>query len=143
MAYKFKTTEQRSKIMQKIRSVDTKPEIFFRKRLRARGIRFSKNNRKLLGKPDIAISKYKVAVFIDGEFWHGYRWDAKRKKIKANRDYWIPKIERNITRDKKYTAELKKSGWAVIRFWSLEIKKKQEQCLNKVIKVLDKRGFRR
>lgn len=143
MVYKFKTTEQRSKIMQKIRSVGTKPEIFFRKRLRAEGIRFNKNNKNLPGKPDIAIPKSKIAVFIDGEFWHGYKWDAKKKKIKANRDYWIPKIERNIARDKKYTAELKKVGWAVIRFWDFEINKKPEKCLNKVMKALYKRGFTR
>lgn len=143
MAYKFKTTEQRSKIMQRIKSVDTKPEIFFRKALRSKGVKYRKNNRKLPGKPDIAISKYKVAVFIDGEFWHGYRWEAKKKKIKANRSYWIPKIEKNIARDKKYTAELRKAGWTVIRFWDFEIKKKSEKCLNKVMKALYKRGFTR
>jgi len=143
MAYKFKTTKQRSRLMQKIRSANTTPELSFRKLLRANGIKHQKNNNNLLGKPDISIPKSKIAIFIDGEFWHGYKWDAKKKKIKANRAYWIPKIEKNIARDKKYSVELKKLGWAVIRLWDFEIKKTPGKCLNKVNKALRKRGFTR
>jgi len=140
MSYKFKTTKKRSEIMKKIRSIDTMPEIFFRKALWAEGIRYRKNNRKLPGKPDICISKYKTIVFIDGEFWHGYQWKTKKKKIKANRKYWIPKIEKNIKRDKRNNRLLDKEGWKVIRFWEHEIKKKPDKCFNKVIKAIKERN---
>jgi len=126
--------------MKKIRSIDTMPEIFFRKALWAEGIRYRKNNRKLPGKPDICISKYKTIVFIDGEFWHGYQWKTKKKKIKANRKYWIPKIEKNIKRDKRNNRLLDKEGWKVIRFWEHEIKKKPDKCFNKVIKAIKERN---
>lgn len=136
MAYKFKTTKERSQIMKKIKGVDTTPEIFFRKALWAEGIRYRKNNKKLPGKPDICISRHKVVVFIDGEFWHGYKWAKKKKKIKANRKYWIPKIEKNIVRDKKNNRLLRKDGWKVLRFWEHEIKKNPDKCLRKALKAI-------
>jgi len=139
MVYEFDTTEQRSKIMQKIRSTETTPEIVLRKLLWSQGIRYMKNYNKLPGKPDIAISKCKVAVFIDGEFWHGYNWKEKKDKIKANRDYWIPKIERNMARDRKYSRQLRKLGWAVFRFWETDIKKNPEKCLKKIMRAVEKR----
>lgn len=139
MAYEFDTTEQRSKIMQKIRSTETTPEIMFRKLLWAQGVRYRKNNKKLPGKPDISISRCKVAIFIDGEFWHGYNWEEKKKKIKANRDYWIPKIERNIARDKKYNRQLRRQGWSVLRFWGSGVKKHPEKCLRKVMRAIERR----
>lgn len=139
MAYKFDTTEQRSKIMQKIRSTETTPEIMFRKFLWAQGVRYRKNNKKLPGKPDISISRCKVAIFIDGEFWHGYNWEEKKKKIKANRGYWIPKIERNIARDKKYNRQLRRQGWSVLRFWGQDVKKNPEKCLRRVMRAIEKR----
>lgn len=137
MPYKFETSIQRSELMQKIRSINTKPEITFRKSLWAIGIRYRKNNAKLPGKPDITILKHKIAVFIDGEFWHGFDWKNKKNKIKANRDYWIPKIERNMQRDRNNKLLLGKDGWKVLRFWEAEIKKKPEECLRKVLKLVD------
>ncbi len=105
----------------------------------AQGIRYRKNNKKLTGKPDISISRCKVAIFIDGEFWHGYNWEEKKKKIKANRDYWIPKIERNIARDKKHNRQLRKQGWSVLRFWGSGVKKNPEKCLRKVMRAIERR----
>lgn len=140
MPYKFETTKQRSELMQKIRSIDTKPETLFRKSLWAKGIRYKKNNRKLPGKPDISISKQKIAIFIDGEFWHGFDWENKKQKIKANRDYWIPKIEKNIERDRNYKILLENDGWTVLRLWESEIKKKPSECLERVSALINSEG---
>lgn len=85
------------------------------------------------------LNKFKIAIFIDGEFWHGYNWKEKRKAIKSNRDYWIPKIERNILRDKKNTKILRKEGWIVLRFWQRNIDKKIDKCTEKVQRALEKR----
>ena len=137
MPYKFETTKERSELMQKIRSIDTKPEIQFRKSLWAKGVRYRKNNRRLPGNPDICISKQRIAIFIDGEFWHGFDWENKKQKIKANSDYWIPKIERNIERDKKHKMLLENDGWTVLRFWEREIKKKPTECLEIVLALVN------
>lgn len=137
MAYKFNTSKKRSKIMRKIKSKNTKPEIKFRKKLWAKGIRYRINDKRYPGKPDIVIPKHKIAIFIDGEFWHGYNWKEKREKIKSHRDYWIPKIEKNIKRDKKYTKELKTMGWTVVRFWENEIKKGIDSCINKTMEIIN------
>lgn len=133
----FYTTKTRSKQMSKIRGKDTKPEIKFRKALWHLGYRYRKNYKKLIGKPDIVLQKYKTVIFIDGEFWHGYQWNEKKGKIKSNRDFWIPKIERNIQRDKEVNRALKEKGYKVFRFWQHEIKKQLHSCLSEVIKHLE------
>ena len=81
LPYSFNTTEERSNIMKKIKSKDTEPEVRLAKELWKRGIRYRKNYSLLPGKPDIAITKYKIAVFVDGEFWHGYNWEEKKEKL--------------------------------------------------------------
>ena len=129
----FTTTKERSKLMSKIRGKDTKPELSLRKALWAKGIRYRKNYKKLEGNPDIYISKAKLAIFIDGEFWHGYNWEEKKQKIKSNREYWIPKIERNMVRDQENAQKLEYAGITVLRFWEHEIKKDLEGCLARVI----------
>ena len=138
MVYKFVTTKKRSELMSKIRSNNTSPEVVLRKKLWGAGVRFNRKPSKLPGKPDIVISKHNVIVFIDGEFWHGYDWKKKKKKIKANRGYWIPKIERNVLRDKKANKELRKNGWKVVRFWEHQIKKDTAKCLKKIYKLMEK-----
>lgn len=125
--------EQRHTTMSHIKSKDTKIEIILRKALWKNGIRYRKNYKKLPGTPDIAITKYKIAVFCDSEFFHGYNWDEKRKKLKSNREYWINKIERNMQRDRLNEQELKFLGWTVIRFWGFEINKNTDECV-KIIK---------
>lgn len=133
MSYDFNTTEERSKIMSSIGSKDTEPEIKLRKALWHKGYRYRKNYKELPGTPDIAITKYKLAIFVDGEFWHGYNWEEKKKKISKNRDYWIPKIEKNIERDKKFKQELEKMGWVVMRFWAEnEVNENLEKCIKKI-----------
>ena len=133
----FYTTPARSQLMAKIRSKDTKPEQKIRKFLWGVGIRYRKNVKGLPGTPDIIIPKYKLVIFVDGEFWHGYNWDEKKKKIKSNKKFWIPKIERNIQRDMEHNRFYRKNGWTVMRFWENEIKKEFSVCVQKVLEHID------
>ena len=132
----FYTTKQRSELMGKIKSQNTKPELKLKKALWNLGYRYRKNVKKLPGSPDIVFSKHQLAIFVDGEFWHGYNWSDKKTRIKTNREFWIPKIERNIQRDKLNNKLLINDGWHVIRFWEHELKKDFEGCLKKVIVYL-------
>ncbi|KGH52521.1 very short patch repair endonuclease [Oenococcus oeni] len=127
--------EYRSKMMSKIRSTGGRAETMLSKALWHSGVRYRRNYKKLPGKPDIAITKYKIAVFIDGEFWHGYDWEnQKKKRIHTHREYWIPKIEGNMVRDRKQEKELNAMGWTVIRFWERhEVLKDLDACVEKVI----------
>lgn len=134
----FYTTKARSKHMSKIRGQNTKPEVRFRKALWTRGFRYRMNYKKLIGKPDIVFKKYKTVVFVDGEFWHGHNWEEKKHKIKSNRGFWIPKIERNMQRDREVNKTLEEMGYTVFRFWCNELKKDFELCLEKVISHLEK-----
>ena len=115
--------------MQAIKSKDTSIELSLRKALWKKGIRYRKNYKKLPGKPDIALTKHKIAVFCDSDFWHGFEWEERKKRIKSNQEYWIPKIERNMERDREVDSELQKMGWTVIRFWEWQIKKHLDQCV--------------
>jgi DNA mismatch endonuclease (patch repair protein) len=119
----FTTTKARSKAMAKIRGKNTKSEILLRKALWGLGIRYRKNDPRLPGKPDIVIQKYRLVIFIDGEFWHGYNWEKKKPTIKSNPEFWIAKIERNMQRDRLNNQLLLEKGWYVLRFWDQEIKK--------------------
>ena len=123
MNIKFKTTPSKGKQMAKVHSTNGQDELVIRKRLWHEGIRYRTNYKKLPGKPDIAITKYKIAVFIDGEFWHGYQWDKRKPRLKRNRDYWIKKIEYNMKHDQQVNDELKKMGWTVLRYWSKPVLK--------------------
>ncbi|WP_228236731.1 very short patch repair endonuclease [Allomuricauda sp. M10] len=129
----FYTTPERSKIMGKIRGKNTKPELAFRKALWEAGYRYRINYKKLIGKPDIALKKYKTVIFIDGEFWHGYNWEERKDKVKTNREFWIAKIERNIQRDEEVNQALDEMGYKVFRFWETEVKKNLNECLEEVL----------
>ncbi len=133
----FYTTPERSKIMGKIRGKNTKPELAFRKALYATGYRYRIDYKKLIGRPDIVLKKYKTVIFIDGEYWHGHNWEERKKKIKTNREFWIPKLERNMQRDKEVNKELDRLGYKVFRFWEKEVKTELEICLKKVIAHLE------
>ena len=98
---KLETTESISKRMANVSLKGGPSETALAKILWNKGIRYRKNYKALPGSPDIAITKYKVAVFVDGEFWHGEDWENRKKKLKRNREYWIEKIEENISRDKR------------------------------------------
>ena len=133
------TPEQRRKNMQHIKSKDTSIEIALRKALWKKGYRYRKNFKGLPGKPDIAITKYKIAIFCDGEFFHGKDWEVKKPKLmnSKNSDYWISKIERNMERDHENEQKLLFMGWTVIRFWGKEILKNTDEC----IKVIEETIF--
>ncbi|MGB3144361.1 MAG: very short patch repair endonuclease [Maribacter sp.] len=133
----FYTTPKRSEIMSKIRGKNTKPELAFRKALYAEGYRYRIDYKKLIGKPDIALPKYKTVIFIDGEYWHGKNWEERKPKIKTNREFWIAKFERNIQRDKEVNKALKEKGYTVFRFWETEIKKELNSCLATVTRHLE------
>ena len=133
------TPEQRHKNMQAVKNKNTKIEVLLRKELWSRGLRYQKNSKKVFGKPDIVFIGKKVAVFCDSEFFHGYDWKNKQKEIKSNRDFWIPKIERNMQRDKEVNETLEKSGWTVLRFWGNDIKKNVDDCADKIETALGDR----
>jgi DNA mismatch endonuclease (patch repair protein) len=136
------TPEQRHKCMSHIRSSDTKPEIFFRKALWKWGIRYRKNVKNLFGTPDIAIKKYKIVIFIDGDFWHGLDWEkrhfaSQEKLLLSYSEYWQKKIRRNIERDNEVKKFYRKQKWTIIRFRSSDIEKKLNTCIIKTIKKIN------
>ncbi len=125
--------------MRSNKSKDTKPELMLRKELWSRGMRYRKNYKALPGKPDMVFLRAKLAVFVDGKMWHGYDWEHQKNDFKSNRDFWIPKIERNIERDLKVNQILNEQGWQVVRFWDFEIKKNVVACADKIEQAYSKR----
>ena len=130
------TPEQRRKNMQAVKNKDSQIELLLRNELWTRGLRYRKNVNRIYGKPDIVFIGKKVAVFCDSEFWHGYNWEERKKDFKSHREFWIPKIERNMERDAEVTARLESEGWTVIRFWGNEIKKNTAQCADIIEKAV-------
>jgi DNA mismatch endonuclease (patch repair protein) len=126
--------EKTKKNMQKIHSKDTSIEVLLRKKLWNDGYRYRKNYKKLPGSPDIAITKYKVAVFCDGEFFHGKDWSKLKERLEKGKNpkYWIAHIEENMERDRKVERELHALGWTVIRFWGKDIQKDLDGCVRTI-----------
>lgn len=137
---KLPTTPEVSKRMANVSLKGGKAETVLAKRLWHLGYRYRLNYRKLPGSPDIALTRYKVAVFVDGEFWHGQNWEVRKTKLKSNRDYWIEKIEENIARDKRNNDELEKAGWRVVRFWEKDALKHTDECVEAVVSLLNERA---
>ena len=130
------TPEQRRKNMQAVKNKDSQIELLLRKELWSRGIRYRKNLTKIFGKPDIVFIGKKIAIFCDSEFWHGYNWEERKNDFKSHQEFWIPKIERNIERDKEVNMKLESEGWIVLRFWGNEIKKNTAQCADIIEKAV-------
>ena len=126
------TPEQRRRNMQAVKSKDSKIEVTLRNELHRKGYRYRKNCRTVFGNPDIAFVREKIAVFCDSEFWHGHDWENRKADFKSKRDFWIPKIERNIERDKEVTARLESEGYIVLRFWGKQIKKELGAVINEI-----------
>lgn len=128
------TVDQRHKNMSNIRCKDTKIECTLRKELWKNGIRYRKNYAKLPGKPDVAIIKYKIAIFCDSEFFHGKDWEVLKPVLRKGRnpDFWIEKIGKNIVRDDEVNKRLSYMGWTVIRFWGKDILKNPAECVQVV-----------
>ncbi len=133
------TPEQRHKNMQHVRNKDSEIELLLRKELWRRGLHYRKNVKSISGCPDIAFKGLKIAVFCDSEFWHGFDWEHRKYDIKSNRDFWIRKIERNISRDKEVNEILSSGGWTVLRFWGKDIKKNLFKCADTVEKYVKER----
>lgn len=129
------TPKQRSFNMSQVKSTNTKPELFAFTLLDKFDIKYEKHF-KIYGKPDIAFPEKKVAVFINGEFWHGRNYKSEKDKYK---DFWIEKIQKNIVRDKKNYRLLKNEGWIVVKIWDKDIKKHTRRELNKIMRSIDMR----
>lgn len=134
-----KTSEQISYNMRMVKNKDSDIEQILRKELWNRGIRYRKNVRRIYGNPDIVFIGLKIAVFCDSEFWHGYNWEERKNDFKSNRDFWIPKIERNMERDIEVNEKLRSEGWTVLRFWGKEIKKETCRCADIIEKAIKER----
>jgi len=133
----FSTSPSRSKVMSKIRGVNTKPELRLRKALWAHGLRFRIHPKYVPGLPDIYIAKYRLVIFVDGDFWHGYQWDLTKVRLKTNINFWIAKIERNIQRDAYINSVLTGRGYTVMRFWEHDIKSALDKCVNQVLLYIE------
>jgi DNA mismatch endonuclease (patch repair protein) len=119
--------------MSRIKGKDTGLEMRVRSELHRRGLRFRKNVKDSPGKPDIVLSSARVVVFVDGDFWHGYRFPAWRYKVS---DFWKRKIEANRDRDQRNFRKLRAQGWTVIRIWQHEVERDLGRCLSKVTKAV-------
>ena len=131
------TESQRSYCMSRIRGKDTSIEKMLSRALWHRGLRFRKNSSAIYGHPDISIRKYKIAIFCDGDFWHGYDWENRKEDIKSNRDYWIPKIERNIAKDEETNHVLTAMGYHVIRVWEHEIRNSLPDVVSMIVRTIE------
>ena len=131
------TPTQRSRNMAKIKSKNTKAERVLRLALWHRGIRYRKNWRKLPGSPDIVITKYKIAILVDGDFWHARGHEkAPGEQIGTHKDYWTNKLARNVERDKEVNDQLTQAGWLVLRFWESDIKRDLDSVIAEIMKYL-------
>ncbi len=128
----YDTDAATSKRMSNVKLKRGEVEVVLAKRIWHEGYRYRLNYKKLPGSPDIAIQKYHIAVFIDGEFWHGYDWDNRKSKLKRNREYWIEKIEENMARDLRVDKELIAKGWTPLHFWSKEVQKNLDGCMSTI-----------
>ncbi len=125
------TPVQRRRNMQHIKAENTSIELLLRKALWEKGYRYRKNYKALPGHPDIALTKYKIAIFCDGEFFHGKDWEVLKPRLEKSNNslYWIGKITRNMERDDEINKQLLFLGWTVIRFWGNEIKRNTGECI--------------
>lgn len=131
------TKDQRRKNMQHIRSNNTKSEVMLRKALWHKGVRYRKNYKVLPGTPDIAITKYRIAVFVDGDFWHARGHETNPgEQIQTNIAFWTKKLKRNVERDKEVNQALLEMGWLVLRYWDSDIKKDCGACVEDIMQYM-------
>lgn len=127
------------KTMSAIRGKDTGIELKLRKALTERGIRYRKYSSSVPGHPDIFLPAERIAIFADSEFWHGYQFEENEAKIKTNRDYWIPKIKRNMERDEEVNKALAEQGYCVLRYWGFEIEKDFDRVIDEIVQAIEAR----
>lgn len=128
----YDSTPETRKRMSKVKLKGGKAETTLAKALWRRGYRYRKNDKRLPGSPDIAILRHHIAIFIDGEFWHGKDWETRKTRLKRNREYWIEKIEENIARDYRNDQLLLQGGWTPIHFWEKEVIKNMSECITEI-----------
>jgi DNA mismatch endonuclease (patch repair protein) len=116
--------ETRSRIMRAVRTAETEPEERLAVALKAIGLRFQRNDSKIFGTPDFAFRRARLAVFVDGDFWHGRAWFKDAAAPATNADFWIGKFERNRRRDRLVNRELKRRGWSVLRLWASDVRRR-------------------
>jgi len=133
------TPEQRHRNMQAVKSKGSKIELILGKALWRLNYRYRKNDKTVFGKPDFSFKMKKIAIFCDGEFWHGKDWKKQKKDIKSNRQFWYNKIEHNINRDKEVNATLRRQGWVVLRFWETDIEKNINYCIDQIQSTMAKK----
>ena len=136
----YDSTPEIRKRMSNVRLKNGKAETILAKRLWDEGYRYRRNYKKLPGSPDIALTTYRVAVFVDGEFWHGENWEERKSKLKHNHEYWIEKIEENMARDKRVDGRLQDMGWTTVHFWEKQVLKHTDECLQVVLELLEKKN---
>ena len=131
------TKEQRHRNMSHIRSKDTNPEIMLRKALWHLGFRYRKNYAALPGKPDIVLLRYKIVIFVDGDFWHarGHQ-QHPGEQIASNKEYWQKKLEHNVERDRAVNDALTEQGWLILRFWESDVKKNLAGCISQILQYI-------
>lgn len=132
----YDTTPETSKRMSHVKLKRGVAETLLAKTLWHSGIRYRRNYKALPGSPDIAITKYRIAVFVDGEFWHGYDWQNRKARLQRNKEYWIEKIEENMARDRRNDVKLFDMGWTPIHFWEKEVKKDVDGCASDIISLI-------
>ena len=125
----YDSTPETRKRMSRVKLKGGKAETLLAKVLWHKGYRYRKNDKRFPGSPDILIPKYRIAIFVDGEFWHGKNWDVRKERLKRNREYWIEKIEENIARDLRNDQALIQAGWVPIHFWEKDVTKNIDRCI--------------
>lgn len=132
----YDSTPETRRRMSRVHLKGGRAETLLAKALWRLGYRYRKNDRRLPGSPDLAILRYHVAVFVDGEFWHGKDWQTRRERLRRNREYWIAKIEENIARDQRDDALLRQRGWVPIHFWEKDVLRDLEGCVAQIQDVI-------
>ena len=131
----YDSTPETRKRMSKVKLKNGYAETLLAKKLWHLGYRYNKNDKRLPGSPDIALKKYNIAIFVDGEFWHGKDWDVRKARLKRNREYWIEKIEENMARDVRNDKELRSIDWIPIHFWEKEVKNNTDACISDILSL--------
>ena len=132
----YDSTPETRKRMSRVRLKRGVAETILAKVLWHSGIRYLYNYKKLPGSPDLAITRYHIAVFVDGEFWHGKNWEMRKPRLKSNREYWAEKIEENMARDLRNDQILSNMGWQVVHFWEKDVKKEPQKCASVIIEMI-------
>lgn len=132
----YDSTPETRKRMSKVKLKNGTAEKLLAKRLWRMGYRYRKNDKRLPGSPDIAILRHRIAVFVDGEFWHGKDWETRKPRLKSNREYWIEKIEENMARDKRVDDKLRAMDWIPLHFWSKDVIRDVDSCVSDIISFI-------